>query len=82
MTEIGKSAFGSCTSLKSIAIPESVTEIGEGTFISCSSLESIVVSQGNPVYDSRENCNAIIETSINCLIAKSRTTVLPDGVMK
>jgi hypothetical protein len=43
-------------------------------------LESIVVSPDNPVYDSRDNCNAIIETSTNRLIAKCRSTVLPVGI--
>jgi hypothetical protein len=43
-------------------------------------LESIIVSPGNAVYDSRDNCNAIIETSTNRLIAKCRSTVLPDGI--
>ena len=64
----------------SIIIPDSVTSIGKSAFWGCSSLESIVVSPGNAVYDSRDNCNAIIETSTNRLIVKCRSTVLPDGI--
>jgi hypothetical protein len=66
--------------LESIVIPAGVTSIGEDAFWGCSSLESIIVSPGNAVYDSRDNCNAIIETSTNRLIAKCRSTVLPVGI--
>lgn len=80
VTSIGEDAFCGCSSLESIVIPESVTSIGDRAFWGCSSLESIIVSPGNAVYDSRDNCNAIIETSTNRLMAKCRSTVLPDGI--
>ena len=38
----------------------------------CSNIQSISVEQGNPKYDSRDNCNAIIETSTNALIAGAK----------
>ena len=67
VVEIGYGAFFCCRSLKSIIIPESVTKIDEAAFVGCSSLENIVVAEGNPVYDSREGCNAIVESKTNIL---------------
>ena len=80
VTSIGNSAFGGCSGLTSIVIPESVTSIGEGAFNSCTSLTSINVNTGNTVYDSRDNCNAIIETETNTLICGCKTTIMPDSV--
>lgn len=73
-------AFEGCTGLASITIPDSVTYIDSRTFIYCSGLEKISVSAGNKVYDSRNNCNAIIETSSNSLILGCKNTVIPDSV--
>ena len=42
----GSGVFQSCTALKNIVIPESVTVIGKGTFQECSSLESINIPAG------------------------------------
>lgn len=85
MTSIGSSVTGhgpfyECTSLKAIYIPASLTFINSDTFLRCYSLTSIVVDPANPKYDSRDNCNAIIETSINKLWYGCQTTVIPDGV--
>jgi hypothetical protein len=82
VTEIGYAAFFRCVALKSIIIPESVTKIGEAAFVGCSSLESIVVAEGNPVYDSREGCNAIIETKTNILCYGCKSTNIPQSVTK
>ena len=80
VTSIGDQAFSYCSGLTCITIPNSVTSIGSSAFASCSGLESIVVDPGNTKYDSRENCNAIIETESNTLIAGFKNTVIPNSV--
>ena len=73
-------AFRECTGLESITIPKSVTRIGEDAFSYCKNLTSITVAAGNTVYDSRENCNAIIKTATNTLLVGCQNTVIPSSV--
>ncbi len=68
------------SSFESVFVPEGVASIGEDAFLGCSRLVSINVDSNNPVYDSRENCNAIIETATNTLIVGCQNTVIPAGV--
>ena len=79
VTAIGDGAFIGCTGLTSITIPKSVTKIGDGIF-TATGLETIIVENSNPVYDSRDNGNAIIETKTNTLIAGCKNTVIPSSV--
>ena len=81
VTSIGYGAFSFCSSLTSVTIPNSVTSIRDGAFTGCSGLASIVVKNGNTVYDSRNNCNAIIEIATNTLIAGCKNTVIPNNVI-
>ena len=76
---IGQTAFGSCN-LTSIVIPSSVTAIDDNPFSACSSLAQISVDEGNQEYSSPNNCNAIIETGTNTLVAGCKNTVIPEGV--
>ncbi len=80
VTYIGDAAFYECLSLKSVNIPSSLTYIGDGAFKYCGGLTSITVDSGNMIYDSRDNCNAIIATASNTLIVGSNTTVIPNSV--
>jgi len=80
VTSIGGSAFRDCSSLTSICIPEGVISIGSSAFYGCSNLTSVRVEEGNAVYDSRNNCNAIIETVTNTLIVGCQNTIIPNNV--
>ena len=79
VTSIGISAFFR-SGLGSVTIPSSVTSIGVNAFGYCSDLISIVVESGNTRYDSRDNCNAIIEKASNTLIAGCKNTIIPNSV--
>ena len=73
-------AFYNCVSLTSIEIPSSVTQLGDRVFSCCTALASITVDSGNPVYDSRNGCNAIIETKSKTLVSGCMNTVIPSSV--
>lgn len=77
---IGEFAFADCSNLTDVTISEGVADIGEFVFSGCSSLTKIKVEDGNAVYDSRGNCNAIIETASNTLIAGCKNTIIPESV--
>jgi hypothetical protein len=57
-----------------------VTSIGGGAFGGCDSLTQLKVAPGNSIYDSRDNCNAIIETKSNTLIFGCASTIIPSSV--
>jgi len=80
VTRIGESAFAECHDLNSIFIPKNVTSIGENAFYNCNGLTSIQVESGNTAYDSRENCNALINTADNTMILGCQNTVIPNSV--
>ena len=80
VTSIGESAFFGCYGLRSVTIPNSVTSIGKWAFSYCPALKEMKVDANNPKYDSREGCNAIIETSSNTLISGCYKTVIPNSV--
>lgn len=88
--QIGRATFEGCTGLKSIAIPSTVKSLVSSSFGGCTNLTSFSVAAGNPVYDSRNNCNAIIETYVEKksnetithykLVSGCKSTVIPDGI--
>lgn len=79
LTSIGSRAFSN-NRLSSLAIPASVTTIGEQAFVGSDRLTSIVVDTENEAFDSRDNCNAIIEKATNTLVFGSTKTVIPNTV--
>lgn len=80
VTSISRQLFYGCSGLTSIEIPSGVTSIGDEAFSHCPGLTSIVVADGNTVYDSRDNCNAIIRTQDNTLFQGCKNTIIPGSV--
>ena len=80
LESIGNVAFSSCIGLKNLFIPANVKEIGTWAFENCSGLTSITVETDNKFYDSREDCNALIESATNTLLLGSIHTVIPEGI--
>ena len=80
LTTIGDCSFIACHNLKSLIIPASVLKIGSRVFDDCNGLESIKVDNKNIKYDSRNNCNAIIESSTNKLIVGCKNTIIPQDI--
>ena len=85
VTAIKQRAFKS-KKLKSMYIPKSVTNIASGdahgAFRGCLELRNMEVDPENTTYDSRDNCNAIIETKSNKLIWGGINTTIPASVAR
>ena len=80
LTTIGDGAFNSCDGLHGVLnIPSSLESIGTMAFRYCN-FSGMTVDQANPVFDSRDNCNAIIVTETNELIIGCVNTVIPNTV--
>ena len=79
VTEIGEKAFQSWKGLKSFEVPKNVTKLSGNTFMS-SGITTLTVSPENPVYDSRDNCNAVIETDTDKLIIGIYGTKIPETI--
>ncbi len=79
VTEIGEKAFQSCKGLKSFEVPKNVTKLSGNAFMS-SGITTLTVSPENPVYDSRDNCNAVIETDTDKLIIGIYGTKIPETI--
>ena len=89
VTNINPGAFFRAYNVTSVTIPKSIRSIAylnydekEDTcpFSDSPLLEAIVVEEGNPVFDSREKCNAIIKTADNMLLAGCINTTIPSSV--
>ena len=80
VTEIGDYAFNSCDGMTgTLYIPSGVQSLGGNSFGYCA-FSGIVVDPENSVYDSRNDCNAIIETSTNELLTGCKNTIIPNTV--
>jgi len=96
VTTIDALVFDHCKGMESIYIPKNVKNINIdytdeddngnensyiiGVFYGCDKLKSIKVDVTNPYYDSRNDCNAIINKKDDILIAGCMDSVVVDGI--
>jgi len=78
---INARAFANCESLSVMHIPASVKYISDAAFRGADGIKTLTVDANNPVFDSRYNCNGIIETATNTLVIGCNTTVIPNDVV-
>ena len=76
--------FCALSGFSSAFIPSTVTHFNYMGFDSAigdsNNLISLEVDEDNPVFDSRDNCNAVIETATNTLVLGCQNTVIPHSV--
>lgn len=77
---IGNQAFYGCGSLTSFNLTKNVTQIGYNILGGGNNISTLTVDPENTVYDSRESCNAIIETATNTLLKGCKNTTIPASV--
>lgn len=80
LKRIGEGAFYFCGNLTSITIPKNVTHIGGGAFFRCNAMTNFKVAVDNPKYDSRQNCNALIESATNKLLYGFASSIIPESI--
>ena len=67
--------------MNSIILGDGVNILGDKSFSGCSNLENIQVEEGNPDFDSHNNCNAIIEKATKTLILGCKNSIIPENVV-
>ena len=78
--DVGQSYISTYSCVPAVIIPKTVTSFINKTnnrFYEC---RSIVVEDGNPIFDSREGCNAVIETATNKLVLTCKNSTIPNSV--
>ena len=80
LEEIAEYAFCTVSVLSELEIPASVTLIEDIAICICPELTKLTVNEGNKVYDSRNDCNAIIHTETDRLVIGCNTTIIPEDV--
>lgn len=78
--EIGDCAFGNLNYLQKLHIPSSVRIMHGNPFAYNGALKKITVDEGNPYFDSRNECNAIVNTATGVAVCCCAETQLPEGV--
>lgn len=80
ITEVKPYALCKWNKLKSVRFHKDVTSISDASIYGCLNINQLVVDSDNKKYDSRENCNAVIESDIDKLILACVNTHIVEGV--
>ena len=80
LISIPAECFSGCVGITSIIIPKGLRSLASDSFYRCENLVSIQVDEGNDVFDSRDDCNAVIYTEGNKLVLACKTTNIPRNV--
>lgn len=81
VSSVGSRSFQFCKDLYTVSIPKTIESIGDYCFSGCNSLVSLLVDNDNKVFDSRDSCNAIIESKSNKLVYGGCNTIIPNSVV-
>ena len=75
------SLFG-CSSVETVYFREGITSLSSDfSFGGCGRLTSVIIENTvESLYDSRDNCNAIIKTNTNTLVKACRISTIPNSV--
>lgn len=82
VTTIGEAAFWADDDLTTVSIAPTIVNFGNAPYGGCKNITNFIIDPDNPIYDSRDNCNAIIETATNTLVQGFGTTIIPNGIVK
>ena len=82
VTSIEDYTFTHSNGLYSVSIPKTVTSMGDNdlALYNTPDLSEIIVDEDNPVYDSRDNCKALIRTASNTLVSGASRSTIPATV--
>lgn len=80
LVNLGGCVFMDCTGLTSLHIPANVTKVGHYLISRAYNVSSITVDPNNRRFDSRDNCNAIIEKSYKRLVVGCSGSTVPEGI--
>jgi hypothetical protein len=81
ITDVNNNAFSGCKKLSHIKIGAEVSFIDNSAFTP-EYLRKIEVNENNVTYDSRENCNAIVETASDNIIIGCINSTIVEGIKK
>lgn len=81
LTNIGTGSFSNCYDLREIYFSSTFKDYNETLFENCSKISKIEVDTKNTIYDSRNNSNALIDSTYDKLLLGSSSTIIPDNVI-